>query len=153
MIMDLFETLKKLKVIDSDPTFRENSRRAILASAQLELATPRRILVRILGAAGSLVLAGALIFIITGGLSKTRLAPQFSSIDPIALHAEAQAVDSQIDLLNVNYVESPVSTPSVVGLAEKQQLSGSSSSTMQSVASSTSTSTISINDALQALSQ
>lgn len=151
--MDLFETLKKLKVIDSDPTFRENSRRAILASAQLELATPRRILVRILGAAGSLVLAGALIFIITGGLSKTRLAPQFSSIDPIALHAEAQAVDSQIDLLNVNYVESPVSTPSVVGLAEKQQLSGSSSSTMQSVASSTSTSTISINDALQALSQ
>jgi hypothetical protein len=151
--MDLFEILKQFKAIEPDPTFRENSRRAVLASAQLEPATPRRILARILGAAGSLVLAGALIFIITGGLSKTRLAPQFSSIDPIALHAEAQAIDSQIDLLNVNYPENPISTPSVAGIATTPKSSVSLSSPTQNATSSLPTSTISIDDALRALSQ
>ncbi|MGB7957347.1 MAG: hypothetical protein WCF77_00685 [Minisyncoccia bacterium] len=150
--MDLFETLKQLKAIESDPTFRENSRRAVLASAQLEPSSPRHILARIFGAAGSLVLAGALIFIITGGLSKTRLAPQFSSIDPVALHAEAQAIDLQINLLNVSYTENPESTPTAAGISLKQKMIVSSS-TMQSMASSTPTSTISIDAALQALSQ
>jgi hypothetical protein len=150
--MDIFETLKQLKAIEPDPTFRENSRRAVLASAQLEPSSPRHILARIFGAAGSLVLAGALIFIITGGLSKTRLAPQFSSIDPVALHAEAQAIDLQINLLNVNYTENPESTPAAVGTLPKQKIL-LSSSTLENATSSTPTSTISIDAALQALSQ
>ncbi len=154
--MDLFETLKQLKKIEPDPTFRENSRRAVLASAQLESTTPHRVLARILGAAGSLVLAGALIFIITGGLSKTRLAPQFSSIDPVALRAEAQAIDLQINLLNVNYTENPESTTPTQGGTQKQESNISPSliaSTTQSATSSVPTSTVSIDEALQALSK
>lgn len=88
--MNLFETLRQLKTIQPDPTFSEISRRAVLASTPIEPLSSRRIFVRFLAATESFILAGALIFIIAGGLSTTDFAPRFSSIDPTALHAEAQ---------------------------------------------------------------
>jgi hypothetical protein len=153
--MNLLETLKQLKAIQPDPTFSENSRRSILAFIPTEPISSRRILVRFLAATGSFVLAGALIFIIAGGLSTTNLAPQFSSIDPTALHAEAQAIDTQIELLNVSYTESAASTEPVpmVKISHPIVISGTSSTLAVITASSTPTSTISVDEILQGLSQ
>jgi hypothetical protein len=156
--MNLFETLQELKKIQPDPIFSENSRRAILASSPLEPVSPRRIFIRSLAAAGSLVLAGALIFVIAGGLSATNLAPQFSSIDPTSLHAEAQAIDTQINLLNVNYPypESTASNelvPAAGTNSGSMILSNASSSALAAIASSTPTSTMSVDEILQGLSQ
>ena len=111
--MNLFETLQELKKIQPDQTFSENSRRMILISAQKNVFLTRRIFTIRCGRR-IVVMAGALIFIITGGLSTTDLTPQFSSIDPAALRAEAQAIDTQINLLNVSYTETTASTEPIV---------------------------------------
>jgi hypothetical protein len=151
--MNLLETLRELKKLQPDQTFSENSRRAILASIPTEPLSPRRFFARSLAAAGSLVLAGALVFIISGGLSATDLAPRFSSIDPTALRAEAQAIDTQINLLNVSYTES--TAPASVAIKTKQPttIGAISSSTMIIATSSVATSTISVDEVLQGLSQ
>ena len=155
--MNLFETLQKLKNIQPDQAFSERSRRDILMSTPQERFLPRVVFARFIGATGSLVLAGILIFIIAGGLSTTDLAPKFSSIDPVALRAEAQAIDTQIDLLNVDYTESPVSTAPTPLAPEKPRApiisNNVSSSIAQAEASSTPTSTVSIDEVLQGLSQ
>jgi hypothetical protein len=153
--MNLFETLRQLKTIQPDQTFSEISRRAVLASTPTEPLSSRRIFVRFLAATGSFILAGALIFIIAGGLSTTDFAPQFSSIDPTALHAEAQAIDTQIELLNVNYTESSASAEPVLIIKMNKPIviGGASSSTTATATSSTPTSTISVDEILQGLSQ
>jgi hypothetical protein len=154
--MNLFETLQKMKSVRPDPLFSEKSRRDILMSVPQEPLLPRIVFARFVGATGSLVLAGILVFIIAGGLSTTDLAPKFSSIDPVALRAEAQAIDTQINLLNVSYTESPVSTaPTPLSTGKTRGiiiLDNLSSSTAQTTASSTPTSTVSIDEVLQGLS-
>jgi hypothetical protein len=155
--MNLLKTLEELKNIKPDQTFSENSLRVILASTPIEPLSARRIFARSLATAGSLVMAGALVFIIAGGLSETKLAPQFSGIDPIALRAEAQAIDTQINLLNINYTENSISTQPTTPLTKvvKQLTTNnkSISSTTAVLASSTPSSTISVDDILQGLSQ
>lgn len=151
--MDLLETLKKLKTIQPHPTFSETSRRAILASLPLEPLSPRRIFARVLAATGSLVLAGALVFVIAGGLSATKLSPQFSSIDPTALHAEAQAIDMQITLLNVNYTESTQPVSAAIQIKSQVAAGVASSSPASTAASATSTSSMSVDEVLEGLSQ
>ena len=154
--MNLLETLQELKKIQPDPAFSENSRRMVLMSTPKEPLSPRRIFARSLAVAGSLAMAGALVFIIAGGLSATDLAPQFSSIDPIALRAEAQAIDTQINLLNVNYTEITASTePVMLGIKKINRPIMRSTSSLAEIgtASSTATSTISVDELLQGLSQ
>ncbi len=155
--MNLFETLQELKKIQPDPAFSENSRRMVLMSTPKESLSPRRVFARSLAVAGSLVMAGALIFIIVGGLSATNLAPQFSSIDPTALRAEAQAIDTQINLLNVDYTETTASTePVVLGAIKatrRRMITSTSSLAEIGTASSTATSTMSVDELLQGLSQ
>ena len=82
------DILKQFKRIEADPTYTDYSRRAILASAQLEKLTVRAILMRVFEGAGSVALVGLLIFAIAGGFSGSKyLSPvQFSGIDPAALH-------------------------------------------------------------------
>jgi hypothetical protein len=154
--MNLLETLKEFKKIQPDSDFSENSRRAILACTLNERLSPRRFFARSLAVAGSLVMAGALIFIIAGGLSATDLAPQFSSIDPAALRAEAQAIDTQISLLNVDYTEIASTEPVAIGSKKLNQfvtIKSASSSMAIGAASSTPTSTMSVDEILQGLSQ
>lgn len=154
--MNLLETLKEFKKIRPDPAFSENSRRTVLACEPKERLSPRRIFARSLAVAGSLAMAGALIFIIAGGLSATDLAPQFSSIDPTALRAEAEAIDTQINLLNVNYTEVASTEPVALRAVKSSRptlTGGVSSSTEMGTASSTATSTMSVDDILQGLSQ
>ena len=154
--MNLFETLKEVKKIEPRKDFTENSRRVVLAHEPVNPFSPHRILTRAIAITSSVVLAGALIFIVAGGLSATKLAPRFSSINPTALHAEAQAIDAQINLLNVNYVENTVSTKSI---SIKKPILSSGAATVASSSMSTttipatSTSTLSVDAALQELSQ
>jgi hypothetical protein len=156
--MNLLKTLQSLRTIQPDQAFSDKSRRDVLMSVPTELLLPRRIFTRFVGAAGSLVLAGILIFIIAGGLSATDLAPKFSSIDPVALRAEAQAIDTQINLLNVSYTESPVSTAPTLsastkagGAARVNRISLSMASS--SLSSSTPAPAASLDDILQGLSE
>ncbi len=154
--MDLFEILKEFKKMQPEKNFTENSRRTILMHAPAERLSARRFFARSIAVASSLVLAGALIFIVAGGLSMTKLAPKFSSIDPTALRAEAQAIDTQINLLNVNYAENSVSTKSTLTIKKNtaaQINEGTSSPAIISSANTPATSTLSVDEILQGLSQ
>ena len=163
--MDLLDTLKQFKRIEPDLSFAENSRRAILASAPFEKFSVRKIFTRVFETAGSLVLAGVLVFAIAGGFSGSKyLSPvSFSGIDPAALHAEAQAIDMQINLANITYAEVDrvaVSTPQAMSAKATPQFAPNSiASSTQSTstvmtATSTSTSTsMGVNEALEKLAE
>jgi hypothetical protein len=106
--MILFETLQQLKKIRPDATFSENSKRAILATTRAEAPAPvwsiPFAIRRIIEGGVAVALTGFFILLITGALSGSPLAPvQYSAIDPQSLHAEAQAIDIQIQLANLNY--------------------------------------------------
>jgi hypothetical protein len=164
--MDLQDILKQFKRIEPDPTYTDYSRRAILASSQIEKLTVKNVLMHIFETAGSVALVGVLIFAITGGFSGSKyLAPvQFSGIDPAALHAEAQAIDMQINLANLTYTEaahiaestpltvnSAAPTPTPLGAAAP---AFSTSTGATAIAPETTpSSSISINEALQKLTE
>ena len=113
-------------------------------------------------------LAVFLILVIAGQFPATSyIAPvQLSVIDPATLHAEAQAIDMQIQLANLSYQESTTTvnestTATAPDAAVKPKfaatmLVGSSTATSTPstvLASSTQTSTMSVDEALQQLSQ
>ena len=58
----------------------------------------------------TVALTGLLIFLILGGFSAWRVTSplQVSNLDPTALKAEAQAIDIQIELANLNYNNSGI---------------------------------------------
>ncbi len=155
--MDLSKILKEIRNIEPDKNFSENSRRVVLAQLPAGPLSPRRIFARSIAVASSVALAGALIFIIAGGLSATKLAPKFSSIDPAALRAEAQAIDTQINLLNIDYAENAISTKSAPTIKRNVPVAVSINSTstaaMASTSAITATSTLSVDEILQGLSQ
>jgi hypothetical protein len=170
--MNLFETLKQFKNIKADSSYTEKSRLVVLASPQHEPMGTRFVFGRIFGTAGSIALAGIIVFIVAGGLSISRyfLPVSFQGIDPAALHAEAQAIDMQINLANLNYTESlgasshstpisantPKGTPLPANAPVSTQGIGNASATSTMATGSSSlpaTSTMSINDVLQKLAQ
>lgn len=106
--MNLFELLKQLKAIQPDPTFSDNSKRVIFATMPAEsrrsIWSAHRTLLRIIETGVAVALTGFFILLLTGALSGSRLAPvEYSAIDPQNLRAEAQAIDIQIQLANLNY--------------------------------------------------
>jgi hypothetical protein len=136
----------------------------------------RLIFMRTFQAAGSLALAGLLMFAIAGGFSSARyLSPvSFQGIDPAALHAEAQAIDMQINVANLSYAESSNTGGSTAMVVTPSHTTSSSSSKVAAVATpmsvsqttvtssatssaltgtSTPSTTYSINEALQQLEQ
>jgi hypothetical protein len=165
--MNLLETLKQLKNIQADSSYVEKSRRIVLASPRHEPLSARMIFVRILETAGSLALVGVFIFAVAGGLSSSRyFSPvSFQGIDPAALHAEADAIDMQINIANLNYSqsvnvgESTAMTTPVVHAHESATSTStpvvlqSTSTPVVSGATSTSSTALSVNEALQQLEQ
>jgi len=102
---DIIKQLKKLQHIEPDRLFTERSR-AALFGVQKSRGTWGLILRNVeLGA--SFALAGILIITIFGGFSTWRFLSPFklSNLDTTGLKAEAQAVDVQIELTNLNYDE------------------------------------------------
>ncbi len=161
--MNLFETLKQLKAIQPDPAFKENSRRTILATEpaprilpSLKSLSPRRLIFRLVETGAAVALTGFFILLLMGGLSGSKFAPvQYSSIDPTALKAEAKAIDIQIQLANVKYSEAAASTAALAGPKRPVLAAGlmaAATATSTEAASSTATTTaISIDQALQGL--
>jgi len=160
--MNLFETLRQFKTLEPESSFTEKSKRAILASSQnIPPMSPFRGILQFIETGAAVVLAGFFILLITGALSNsTYIAPvQYSVIDPAGLHAEAQAIDMQIELANVNYTEGAArvatSAPAAFAipatssaLAASMIAATSSASAVTSTASSTS---ISVDQALSQL--
>jgi len=157
--MNLFQILKQFKNIEPDSAFKETSRRALLAYEPVAPAThhwsAQRTLWRIIETGVAVALTGFFVLLITGAFSGSGLVPvQYSAIDPQSLHAEAQAIDIQIQLANVNYVESAVeSTVQVAGgkLGSIKKASPAAPSAAEGTAKATSTMTI--DQVLQGLSQ
>jgi hypothetical protein len=167
--MNLFEALKQFKNIEPDPASAERTKRAVLASPQNNPVSVRKVIFRIFETSSALVLGGFLILLLTGALPVAHnIAPvQLSVVDPASIRAEAEAIDMQIQLANLNYAEvapqastpqsatlmspKPMSNASV--MSETSSTSTSSPSTSSSSASSTASSSVSIDQALQELSQ
>jgi len=104
--MNLFETLQKFKSVKPDPAYTEKSKRAILATRQFVPALNLfRSILQFIETGAAVALAGFFVLLISGALSNsTYIAPvQYSVIDATGLHAEAQAIDMQIKLADVNY--------------------------------------------------
>jgi hypothetical protein len=165
--MNLNDLLKQFKTIEPDPAFTATSKRAILAT---EPAAPlwnaRRVIFRIVETGVAVALAGFFVLLITGTLSGSRISSvQYSAIDPTSLHAEAQAIDMQIELAQLQYAEPTAAastmrtaaTPNVMGVkgtgtATSSTIAESSSTSAGALASTTASSTLSIDQALQGLS-
>jgi hypothetical protein len=162
--MNLFEILKQFKAIRPDANFSEVSKRAILATmpATPPVWTARRTFLRIIETGVAVALTVFFVLLISGGFLGSKLAPQYSAIDPQGLRAEAQAIDMQIQLSNINYsaptasAESTAPTPA--GIPKK----GSAPKTAAplvipgtegiAATSSSASSTLSIDQTLQGLS-
>jgi len=119
--MEIFEILKQFKNIEPDPAYKETAKRAVLA------ATPRRkwsvgtVFAHIFETAIAGTLAVFFIMAIASEFSSSPyVAPlQLSVINPAALHAEAQAVDMQIELAKLTYQESTTTAQSTLRIAPK----------------------------------
>jgi hypothetical protein len=169
--MELFETLKQFKKITPDATRSTIAKRAILAQTPIEPRTAwgiRRSLAAIFETGFAVALTVFFILIIVGKFpGQSSVAPvQFSVINPSTLKAEAQAVDIQIQLAQIAYTETTStdeSTPqTTAAIAAKQPslaaaaVSAASSSATAANTSSTaaaSSTTVSVDQALQELSQ
>lgn len=171
--MKLFDILKQFKNIEPDAGFSERSKREILLSPQTERRTMRGVFafLHVLETGAAVVLAGFFILILTNSFSPTNsIAPiQYSVIDPQGLHAEAQAIDMQIQLADIQYPQatltsatgvlgtSPAALTKVFAAALGTQATSSASTTATtakatSTATSTASTTLSIDQALQQLS-
>lgn len=169
--MNLFDILKQFKTIEPDAQFTAHSKAEILISPRPTRRAVRGVyaFLHIIETSAAVVLAGLFILVLTGSFSGTHsIAPiQYSVIDPEGLHAEAQAIDMQIQLANVDYPQvataagSTVSTgtpvmprPITAALIKKPTTQTGSSTAVQAAdTTSTSSSSVSVDQALQELSQ
>jgi len=106
--MDLYDLLKKLQTIEPNRDYTETSRRVVLSTPRVAKLSPFRILFRALESSAAVLVASMLVLIFFGGFSVLRIltpgAPS-KTFDPLTLRAEAEAIDIQIQLANLNYVE------------------------------------------------
>jgi hypothetical protein len=173
--MKLSDLLKQFKNIEPDAQFSQRSKREILLSPQAGHRTMRGVFafLHIIETGAAVALAGFFILILTGSFSPTRsIAPiQYSVIDPQGLQAEAQAIDMQIQLADIQYPqvtstaaasgESTAASPAELtkvfaaalgAPASSTAASSSAAGASTSTASSTASTTLSVDQALQQLS-
>jgi len=166
--MDLFETLKQFKQIEPDASYKETSKRAVLATLPREPLSFKKTLATFVETGLAFSLVAFFILLATGqffGSETPYVSPiQLSVVNPDALHAEAQAIDMQIKLANLSYQESTTTisnslTTSNTKAASKALIAPSvvseTSPDSESLAAATSTpsSTISIDQALEQLGE
>lgn len=150
--MNLLKLLKKLKEIEPDKHYTEKSRSVILSTPlakKLKYASPWLPQLKFIGAFS---LASLIFFMLLGGFSNSKFsAPlKLSNLDPTGLKAEADAIDIQIQITDIHYRESsgaenestaPLTPSKAENLGLKNQ------------ASSSSTPEITIDEALDKLSE
>jgi len=157
--MDLFKLLKQLKNIEPDRDFKERSRYLILETSGPRQKTVSGWLLHNLGNAAALALGSLLLLLMMGSFSAwTIFSPaRLSALDPASLRAEAQAIDIQIQLTNLGYSL----TSSTAGLNETTPATAAPQKTITinnqklqiTISSSSATGTISIDEALDRLSE
>lgn len=151
--MDLLTLLKELKKIQPDKDFTLKSRNLILKGNRPAIGL-WQILRSNIEFGASIALMVVLFYVMLGGLSSSRVGGpiQISNLDPAGLKAEAQAIDVQIQLTNLNSLKLSESTPS---LASKETKSaGKENAVKPSINSASSSSdAVSIDEALNKLSE
>lgn len=164
--MKLFNILSQFKRIEPDRDVAERSKREILMSPQAERMTLRGVFafLHVIETGAAVAFAGLFILMLTGAFTDSpAIAPiQPAVIDPQVLHAEAQAVDMQIQLADVEYAQvsstatgaSTVAGPGALkGAMSKALVAATSSASGSSSTSTASTTPLSVDQALQQLSQ
>lgn len=164
--MDIFEAIKQLKNIQPDESSKQESKRVILSEIPFEyvnlkkIFSPRIFFLRVFETGVGVAIAGLFIVIISGKFMGGSVSPmKFSAIDPQALRAEAQAIDMQIQLANLNYSEPMLvvqSTQKLATAVSKKVVNSNNSSVSSDVSSTTTdvsstTTTMSIDEVLKAL--
>ena len=117
--MDPIEILKQFKNIEPDKDYTKKSRFLIVHSTRKNKFGFWQLFLKNIELGTTVALTGLLIFMILGGFSAWRITSplQISDLDPTGLKAEAQAIDIQIELANLNYnggvtsIKSAESTP------------------------------------------
>ena len=169
--MKLSDVFKQFKNIQPDADFSRRSRTEILLSPQNERRTMRGVFafLHVIETGAAVALVGFFILILTGSFSPTRsIAPiQYAVIDPAGLHAEAQAIDMQIQLADIVYPQvtsTAVATPAVsvaltkafstvLGTSSSSAVAATSTAAASTSASTASTTSLSVDQALQQLTQ
>ncbi len=107
--MDLQDILKQLKSIDADADYTRRSRHAIIGGSHARAAKGGVIhfVFHTIAEGSAIALAGVLLFLVFAGFSTWNFISPFgtASLDPLSLHAEAEAIDIQVQLTNLAYPE------------------------------------------------
>lgn len=112
--MDLLSLLKQFQKITADAEYQERSRAHVMGFARTTISrepqrftlfASLRILVRTLESGFAIALMGFLLVLAAGGFSGFRKPAGIVGLDPAALRAEAEAIDIQIQLSDLNYSE------------------------------------------------
>lgn len=134
--MDVINLLKQLKSIEADRHYKARSRSLILSvkphGFEKAGVNPFRLVLRVLEYSSSIALVAVFLIVLLGGISVFRAFAPFrlSSLDPSSLKAEAEDVDIQIYLTDLNYeydsftAGANESTPSLISPSKKVDLGG-----------------------------
>ena len=147
-----------MKKIEPDGSYTRTSKARILGGPSwfaLPRRHPARIILQALQSGSAIALTGITLILVLGGLSLWRILDLvgLSGLDPAGLRAEAQAVDSQIELSNLNYAENaePQSTAFAAPSLRTSRLAAPKKA--GPAATGESTSTVDIDSALNILSE
>ncbi len=164
--MEIQEILKKFKQINPDADYTKRSRSFIVQTPFVvapPITSPWRAFMQSLQFGSAIALVGATVILIVGGFSSWRALSPFriASLDIAALQAEAEAVNMQVELTDINYRENnkPLianSTPaSSSAIVAKKTVSSkvSEAAEQMGLSPATSSESISIEEALYKLAE
>ncbi|MDO8536718.1 MAG: hypothetical protein Q7R94_00525 [bacterium] len=157
--MDPLQILKQFKNIEPDKDYTRKSRFLILHSAEQTKFGFWKLILKNTELGTAVALTGLLIFMILGGFSAWSVTSPLgiANLDPAGLKAEAQAIDIQIELTNLNYSEDAAairSAESTPKAAPEEDLLKTELPADPTTPDTTSTSNaVSIDEALQKLSE
>ncbi len=158
--MGLHDLLKQMKEIRPDAEYARRSRHLVLSS-KTDAPQPvsvRQFFFQIAQMGPALALAVVLLLLIAGGVSTSNyFSPiTLSSLDPVSLRAEADAIDIQIQLMNIGYAEPQnAETTSTVANSIKINIKNQVTQIAKTlgIVSSTPTSPLTIDEALSKLAE
>lgn len=114
--MDLFKNLKKLQKIEPDVSYAAKSKQIVLSEKPkfLSSSVAWQLIRQSLESGLSVALVGVLLVLLLGGFSvfKSLTPLQTQNFDPSSLVAEAQNIDIQIQLADLQYIQTFKKIPS-----------------------------------------
>ena len=148
--MNSLEILKLLKKISSDPLYAERSKVRILNTPLPRKLSVWRVIFESLEVGSAIVLAGGFLVLILGGFSGLQMF-NVANLNPTSLKAEADAIDAQIQLTNLDYQDFARQKESTTALV-LPKAKPTQTSKVSGTPGATST-PLGVDDALKALSE